>query len=189
MQLRKTIVNVVLLGTFVWSGVCGAQQAESPDDYFGTLYSTLCMLDQANVEVLRTELNRRKLPALSPENAFNFLGQAGDVWPIPYHGNFGNFMLGLPAEDNACLIYARLANVPQIERIFLALVKNAPAGSVATKVVDEWAQAAGEAKVHTLAYTWAIPNARSKTLFMLKTVASKDAALQAAASTSIVTQP
>lgn len=175
---------------FALFALAGAGQAAEPsgtDNAFADLYLSTCMQNLSHLDALRARLIANKLPKFPAEQAAHFLmGQEGDAWPIPAQGQMGNFVLSLPSQQNACTVFARRANQMDVERQFIALVAQAPAPLVSERKPDRAAESGPNGEKHTIAYTWSMPGATRKMLFILTTASSESAPMQALASAAVI---
>lgn len=188
MSIRR-VTWTAALTIFAFSITGHAEEIDGKAEGFAKLYLTTCMQNINNLEALRTRLINNKLPKFPPEQAALFLqGQAGDAWPVPHQGQLGNFVLTLPAGKNLCTIHARRANQAEVEQQFIKLVAKAPPPLVSEPRNDEQAETAANGKTHTISYTWSLPSANRKMLFMLTTASSENAQLQALGSASMISE-
>nr|GFD23927.1 hypothetical protein [Tanacetum cinerariifolium] len=159
----------------------GNDQANS----FAKIYTTLCLQNLPELEVLRQKL--APMPKLPVEKAALFLGGApGDAWPVP--DKHGTFVLALPSGKNLCAVHARRADVDVANILFQKLVANAPAPFTSKMVMNEDKQTVANGMTHTVSYEWSIPNGARKMLFTLTTAAAETAQLQVLGSAAIVSQ-
>jgi hypothetical protein len=152
--------------------------AAGPDDDgvgFMGMYVSLCMQHFTDLDAFHAKLLRDQVPKLPPDGAQLFTGKAGgDAWPVPYKGQMGNFVLSIAARKNLCMVHARRTNTVEVERRFIAMVKEAPKGLVARH-----GKPTVNGRTRTIVYTWAKPGARRKIQFVLTTASSPRAQLAA----------
>lgn len=188
MNVRIIIIAAVFVGA-LFSAPLRAEGGDPKAEFFAKLYASMCMKNLNNLEALRNQLTKNNLPKLPPEKAALFLnGSDGDAWPVPNQGDFGNFVLVLPAGKNLCIVYARRASQIDVERLFLDMTSKAPAPLTGEKTIDKRADTAPNGETHTVSYSWSIPQAPRKMMFTLTTAASESALLQAMASAAIVSE-
>jgi hypothetical protein len=166
-------------------GVAAHAHAAGPDDDgvgFMGMYVSLCMKHFTDLDAFHAKLLHDHVPKLPPDGAKLFTGKVGgDAWPVPYKGQMGNFVLAIGANDNVCIVHARRTNAAEVERKFIAMVRDAPKGFVARH-----GKPAVSGKTRTVVYTWAKPGARRKIQFTLSTTASPRAPLQAVGTVATV---
>lgn len=185
MNIRRTAAAAA----FALCACGGAALAAEPagaSKAFADLYVGTCMQNLNNLDALRARLLTNKLPKFPPTQAAHFLmGLEGDAWPVPAQGQTGNFVLTLPAQKNACTVLARRADQAEVERLFIALVAKAPAPLVAERKPDVAPAPGPDGEKHTIAYTWSVPGAARKMLFVLTTASSDSAPMQAVATAAM----
>lgn len=182
--LIPALVAATLLG-----GICHADGTGSKADYFTHLYANLCMKNLNDLEALRNSLIGKGLPKLPPQQAALFLhGNDGDAWPVPFEGTMGNFVVGLFSGKSLCVVFARRATQADVERQFVQLVETAPSPLVSEVKQDTFADTGPNGRIHTISYTWSLPQTHRKMLFTLTTANSADAQLQAMASAAIISE-
>jgi hypothetical protein len=188
MDIRKPLAAMALTLS-MFNGASQAQTTDGNADAFAKMFLTTCMQYLNNLEGFRTTLKNNNLPKFPPEQAALFLqNQPGDAWPIPHQGQMGNFVLSLPTGKNVCFIHVRRANQNDAERLFKNLVANAPSPLVSEPKKEEQVETAANGKARTIAYTWSLPQANRKMLFMLTTTAFENAQIQVLASASMVSE-
>lgn len=102
-------------------------QAEERSLFLQKVYMSFCLKHFDDYGALRADLIGQGLPRLPAEQGANFLqGQDGDVWPVPYEGQFGQFVLALPKGDRECNVMARYADLELTKRWFSILAGTAP---------------------------------------------------------------
>jgi hypothetical protein len=178
-SMRRRAAALVLLAA-AWNA-----HAAGPDDDglgFVGMYVSLCMNHFTDLDAFHAKLLRDKVPQLPPEGARLFTGAiGGDAWPVPYKGQMGNFVLAIAAKKNACMVHARRTNAAEVERRFIALVKEAPKPLVVRR-----GKPAVDGRTRTVVYTWTRPGARRRIQFTLSTTASAQAPLQAVGTVATV---
>ncbi|HEY1147973.1 MAG TPA: hypothetical protein VGF27_05330 [Pseudoduganella sp.] len=175
-----------VLATLLVPAIAGAADMDPKAEVFSSLFASLCMKNLHNLEGLRNQLATAQVPKLPAEKAAPFLnGGAGDAWPVPHQGDFGNFVLALPAGKNMCAIFARRARSADVEQMFNSMVSKAPPPLVNEKTIDGRASTVPNGETHTLSYNWFTPNSPRKMTFTLTTAASDSAQLQAMASAAL----
>jgi len=173
------LATLLLLPTFA--------HAEERALFLQKVYLSFCLKRFDDYAALRGEMIERGLPRLAAEQAAPFLqGQEGDAWPVPYAGQFGQFVLTLPAGDNLCAVMARRADPESTERWFVTLAETAPAPLKARQVLDETRQSPLNGEVRTRAWRWAAPAAPQQLQLTLTTAQNPDAAIQAMVSLALI---
>lgn len=177
-------IAVILMVTLT-SNVCFGSEGDDQAHSFAYLYSSLCLLNLADLDALREKL--KPVPKLPAENAAFFLaGKPGDAWPVP--DRHGTFVLALLSGKNFCAVHARRANTETVIKLFTALVAHPPSPFTAKQVMNQQAQTAANGMTHTVSYEWSLPNVARKMLFTLTTAPSESAQLQVLGSAAIVGQ-
>lgn len=175
----------VLTGLLVLVPAVG--QAEERSLFLQKVYMSFCLKHFDDYGALRTDLIAQGLPRLPPEQAAHFLqGQEGDVWPVPYEGQFGQFVLVLPQGNNLCAVMARRADPDETAHWFSRLAATAPEPLEVKQVQDLHEQTPLSGDAHTLAWRWATPGAEQALQLTLTTADNEEAAVQAMASLAII---
>lgn len=174
------IVNLaVLIGT-IFS--CGSAIGNPQVDSFVNIYSSICLKHLANLDALRAKL--KDIPELPKEKAAHFLhGMSGSAWPVP--DKYGDFVVSLPNGKNICSVFARRIDAKEAEEKFVRLIKDAPAPLVAQLIDTDSGKSTKNGMTKTISYSWSVPQAKRKMLFMLTTADGESAAIQGFATASI----
>ena len=166
-------------------GIAVHAQAAGPDDDgvgFTGMYVSLCMKHFTDLDAFHAKLLRDQVPKLPPQDARLFTGKVeGEAWPVPYKGQMGNFVLAIAQKKNLCMVHARRANAAEVEKKFIAMVREAP-----KPLVVKRGKPVVKGRTRTVVYTWAKPGARRKMQFTLRTDASPRAPLQAVGTVATV---
>lgn len=174
------IVNVAVLTGTIFA--CGSAMGNPQVDSFINIYSSICLKHLANLDELRTKL--KDIPELPKEKAAAFLhGMSGGAWPVP--DKHGDFVVSLPTGKNICSVFARRIDAKEAEEKFVRLVKEAPAPLVAQLVDTNSGTGTKDGSSKTISYSWSVPQAKRKMLFMLTTAGGETAAIQGLATASI----
>lgn len=161
--------------------------AEERAMFLQKVYMSFCLKHFDDYGALRQGLIEQRLPKLPPEQAAHFLqGQEGDAWPVPYGGQFGQFVLTLPAGDNLCAVMARRADAAATERWFTTLAGEAPAPLQVEQIRDERLHTALSGMARTRAWRWAAVTAPQQLLLTLTTATDPKAAIQTMVSLTLV---
>lgn len=188
-MVSRVFLLSVALGVLQFTSASRSEGIDAKADAFANLFLTTCMRNINDVEALRNKLITNQLPKFPPEQARLFLqGQLGDAWPVPQQGQLGNFVLALPSGKSFCTLLARRANATEVERNFIALVSKAPTPMMSERGSDDQSETIANGKTRTISYTWTLPQANKKMLFMLTTSSSESAQLQALGSASIISE-
>lgn len=161
--------------------------AEERALFLQKVYMSFCLKHFDDYGALRANLIEQGLPKLSVQQAAPFLqGREGDAWPVPYEGQFGQFVLTLPAGDNLCAVMARRADPDSTGRWFATLAKTAPEPLEVQQVLDESIHTPLNGEAHTRAWRWAAPAALQQLQLTLTTARESDAAIQAMVSLAVI---
>lgn len=189
MKIHKVTLIAILIVICAFSITTRSEELDGAPEGFAKLYLTTCMQNINDFEALRTRLINNKLPKFPPEQATLFLqGQSGDAWPVPHQGQMGNFVLTLPIDKSFCAIHVRRANQTEVEQLFIRLVAKAPSPLVSERRKDEQSETTVNGKTRIISYTWSLPQANRKMLFMLTTASSENAQLQVLGSASMISE-
>ncbi len=180
-----TVVAAVFVGDYSY-----ADEVDAKANAFAKHYADICLRNLPDLEALRARLIANNIPKFPPEQAGLFLrGSEGDIWPVPSQAHQGNFVMALRSGKNFCAIYGRRASQNDVEKLFVQLVGKAPPPFVSERMEDKTVEAgANRVRGHVISYTWSMPNAKRKFLFMLSTSDSEDADIQALASASTIAE-
>ncbi len=161
-------------------------QAEERAAFLQKVYLSFCMKHFDDYAALRHELIAQQLPKLPPQQAQHFLqGREGDAWPIPYQGQFGQYVLSLPEGDNLCAVMARRSDVVATRQWFTELASQAPAPLQSHKLEDKRAQTPLNGEALTQSWQWATEHAPRRLMLTLTTASDPEAAIQAMVSLSL----
>ena len=151
--------------------------------FFTNTFSSLCMKNINDFEILRAQL-LKTFPSFPKDQAAHFLnGMEGDAWPAPT--TLGSFVISLPNGVRMCSVYARRASQVDVEKSFLALVSAPPQPLLAEKRTDEMKDTRNNGKTHTVGFSWGVAGAARKLSYILTTSSSDDAELQAYATATV----
>lgn len=182
----RSAANAVAFALFALAGAAQAAEPGGTSTAFVYVYLSTCMQNLTHLETLRANLIANKLPKFPPAQAAHFLmGMEGDAWPVPAGGQTGNLVLSLPSQKNVCALMARRANQADVERDFITLVAKAAAPLVAERQPDRAPEPGANVEKRTIAYTWSLPGAARKMLFVLTTSSADNAPIQALATASV----
>ncbi len=161
-------------------------QADERAAFLQKAYLSFCMKHFDDYGALRGMLIAQQLPKLPPQQAQHFLqGREGDAWPIPYQGQFGQYVLVLPEGDNLCAVMARRSDAAATRRWFTELASQAPAPLQTTKLSEQATQTPLSGDALTQSWQWATEHAPRRLLLMLTTAREPEAAIQAMVSLSL----
>ena len=166
--------------------VSGAARADERAVFLQKAYLSFCMKHFNDYGTLRSELIKQQLPKLPPQQAGHFLqGNQGDAWPLPYQGQFGQYVLALREGDSHCAVLARHGDAVATRRWFGELASTAPAPLQATRLDDRKAQVAlmGDSRVQS--WQWSTEHAPRRLMLNLTTADDPKAAIQAMVSLSL----
>jgi hypothetical protein len=164
-------------------------QADERALFLQKVYLSFCMKHFDDYAALRSELIAQQLPKLPPQQAQHFLqGREGDAWPIPYQGQFGQYVLTLPAGDNFCAVMARRSDATATRQWFGELASQAPAPLQAAKVDQHGAQTPLNGEALTESWQWATEHAPRRLLLTLTTANDPGAAIQAMVSLGLISR-
>lgn len=161
-------------------------QADERAAFLQKVYLSFCMKHFDDYGALRKELIAQQLPKLPPQQAQHFLqGREGDAWPIPYQGEFGQYVLALPEGDNLCAVMARRSDATATRQWFTELAANAPTPLQTTKLSEQATQTPLSGDALTQSWQWATEHAPRRLLLILTTAKDPEAAIQAMVSLSL----
>jgi len=187
--MSETVPTMSRLIAAVLSLLCllpAAAQADERAAFLQKVYLSFCMKHFDDYAALRSELIAQQLPKLPPQQAQHFLqGREGDAWPIPYQGQFGQYVLALPAGDNLCAVMARRSDANATRQWFGVLASQAPTPLQAAKVNEHSTQTPLNGEALTESWQWATENAPRRLLLTLTTAKDPGAAIQAMVSLSL----
>lgn len=163
-----------------------AAQADERADFLHKVYLSFCMKHFDDYGALRRELIAQQLPRLPPQQARHFLPeQGGDAWPVPYQGQFGQYVLALAAGDRLCAVMARRSDAAATRQWFAELAAQAPAPLQATRLEPQQVRTPLNGEALTQSWQWATEHAPRRLLLMLTTAEDPEAAIQAMVSLSL----
>ena len=179
-----------LIATILVSNYSYAEEVDAKASAFAKHYADICLKNLPALEALRARLIANNVPKFPPQQAALFLrGTEGDIWPVPSQAHHGNFVMALRSGKDFCALYGRRASQNDVEKLFVQLVEKAPPPFVSERTEDKKMDAgANRVAGHIISYTWSMPNAKRKFLFMLTTSDSENADIQAVASASTVSE-
>ncbi len=155
-------------------------QADERAAFLQKVYLSFCMKHFDDYGALRNELIAQQLPKLPPQQARHFLQErAGDAWPIPYQGQFGQYVLVLPEGNNLCAVMARRSDAAATRQWFTELAANAPTPLLTTKLSEQATQTPLSGDALTQSWQWATEHAPRRLLLTLTTAKNPEAAIQA----------
>lgn len=161
--------------------------AEERAMFLQKVYMSFCLKHFDDYGALRQGLIEQRLPKLPPDQAVHFLqGQDGEAWPVPYEGQFGQFVLTLPAGDKGCAVMARKADAGATARWFTTLAGEAPAPLHVEQLRDERVHTALHGAARSRVWRWAAETAPQQLLLTLTTATDPKAAIQAMVSLTLV---
>ncbi|MBA4500957.1 NMCC_0638 family (lipo)protein [Marinobacterium marinum] len=178
--MNKTLMTRLLVGFCSLLCVPAPAQAQGDAAFLQKTYLSFCMKHFDDYAALRNELVTRQLPKLPPQQARHFLqGNEGDAWPIPYKGEFGQYVLVLPAGDTQCTVMARHSDAAATRQWFNELASRAPAPLQTTRLDEQQSRTALQGQALTHAWQWATEHAPRRLLLTLTTAESTEASIQA----------
>jgi hypothetical protein len=181
----KLKLSTVLLALLVL--LPATARAEGRALFLQKVYMSFCLKHFDDYAALRADLIDQRLPKLPPQQAAHFLqGQEGDAWPVPYEGQFGQFVLALPAGDNRCAVMARRADPAKTEGWFRALAQTAPEPLVVQPVSDRSVRTPLSGQARQQSWTWSAAGAEQRLELTLTTAAAVDASIQVVASLAVL---
>ena len=150
---------------------------------FVQLFAATCMANTFSPDKLRKTLNSELTPELSPERAAPFLrGNPGTAWEV-FFGK-GQYAVAL-TQSGLCAVYARHAEISEVQEGFTRFVSSAPEPMVARKIESLHAGPNSD-DLTTTAYVWSRPGERLEIVFTLTTSkAARDPEIQAMASVAL----
>lgn len=162
-------------------------QAEERSLFLQKVYMSFCLKHFDDYGALRSDLIAQGLPRLPPEQAAHFLqGRKGDAWPVPYQGQFGQFVLVLPADNNVCAVMARRADPVATDHWFSRLAATAPEPLEVKQVQDRNERTPLNGDARTRAWRWGTPGAEQALQLTLTTARDEGAAIQAMVSLAVL---
>ena len=182
MRFKLLSILAILLGLIPAAG-----QAEERALFLQKVYMSFCLKHFDDYGALRSDLIAQGLPRLPPEQAAHFLqGREGDAWPVPYQGQFGQFVLVLPQGDSLCAVMARRADPADTGLWFSRLAETAPAPLEARQVLDRNDRTPLNGDARTRAWRWSTPGAEQALQLTLTTARDEGAAIQAMVSLAVL---
>ena len=177
----------VLTGLLVLVPAVG--QAEERSLFLQKVYMSFCLKHFDDYGALRTDLIAQGLPKLPPEQAAHFLqGQEGDVWPVPYEGQFGQFVLALPAGNRQCSVMARYSDGNSTRHWFGVLAGTAPEPLEVQRLEQGATRTPLTGDAQRYSWRWAAPGAEQGLRLSLVTADDPKAAIQAWVSLTLTRQ-
>lgn len=164
-------------------------QADERAAFLQKVYLSFCMKHFNDYGALRQELVSQQLPKLPPRQAQHFLqGREGDAWPVPYQGQFGQYVLVLPSGDNLCAVMARRSDAAATRQWFGELAGHAPSPLQSERLGEEATRTPLNGKALTQSWQWATENAPRRLLLTLTTAQDPEAAIQAMVSLALTSR-
>ncbi|PSL12512.1 hypothetical protein CLV44_11741 [Marinobacterium halophilum] len=169
--------------------VSGTAQADERATFLQKVYLSFCVKHFNDYAALRAGLAEQQLPKLPPQQSQHFLqGREGDAWPVPYQGEFGQYVLVLPEGDNFCAVMARRSAPMATRQWFEQMVAQAPTPLQATRLGEKQVKTPLNGEARTESWQWATEHAPRRLLLTLTTADDPEAAIQAMVSLALATQ-
>ncbi|GAA0792799.1 NMCC_0638 family (lipo)protein [Marinobacterium sediminicola] len=161
-------------------------QADERAVFLKKVYLSFCMKHFDDYGALRHELIAQQLPKLPPQQAQHFLPEGGgDAWPIPYQGQFGQYVLALPEGNRLCSVLARRSDATVTRQWFADLASQAPTPLHSSKLSEKQIQTPLNGEALTESWQWATEHAPRRLLLTLTTSRESGAAIQAMVSLTL----
>ncbi|MBV0932630.1 NMCC_0638 family (lipo)protein [Marinobacterium weihaiense] len=161
-------------------------QADERSDFLQKVYLSFCAKHFSDYGALRASLTEQQLPKLPPQQAQHFLqGRSGDAWPVPYKGEFGQYVLVLTEGDSFCAVMARRSDAVATRQWFRQLAMAAPAPLQARALGEEQVLTPLNGEALTQSWQWATEHAPRRLQLTLTTAKDPQAAIQAMVSLSL----
>ncbi|MBP0047854.1 hypothetical protein H9C73_03820 [Marinobacterium sp. AK62] len=178
--------NVLFSLCVVLAALSAQVHAGERETFLQKIYLSFCVKHLESFAGLREQLVAQELPRLPAQQAVNFLdGQPGDVWPIPFKGAFGQYVLALPEGDQSCHVMARGGESRVNRGWFARMAEQAPAPLIATPLEDDRVESPLTGEASRLSWQWATEHAPRRLVLSLLTAEHEAAPIQARVSLSI----
>lgn len=181
--MKQTSLLGLLLSCLLLPAVSHADESAG---FLQKIYLSFCVKHLESYATLRDQLEQQELPKLPPEQARAFLhNKPGDAWPIPFKGQFGHFVMALPAGDRECRVMARGGDATANRRWFARLAEQAPAPLQAAALADDQLEFPLSGQASRLSWQWATEHAQRSLVLTLITAQEPQAPIQAQASLAL----
>jgi hypothetical protein len=131
-----------------------AEGGDASANFLVKLFMEVCIPDVGTPQKVRAWAEEHHLQEVTNPIALDVFvgpGDKGAAWAVP--ASVGSFALSIRGRTEACAVWARAANPPDVETLFRTIVEGASRPGVDVRVVKDTRDQSPSGVVHSLVYS------------------------------------